>query len=376
MEEPPVLEPVAVDQTPNSLYHCLSYIIYDSFDRAAHIREQLWEFMAQKTFGYSLSELRRMQLQQQCPIILNEALSYEPVEEYIKSTFVSRRPRPITELMQRSGFAQSVSETFLVYILKHAGKEHAFPRIVCQLIADCYGYKVALFQRHIRRPDQYVAVAKWKPLKKNSKNHFRVIHLVWREPYFSLLVLSNAQKGILKVPEKCTKTLYYDPNVGLLPYDPRDRNGTPESSSSVIRGRSGYVVRVFDPLSRTNLRLADVISERIVLEREDCSIPIDSSVYTLPLESSVIRPQWIFSVQPKTTEDSYKRMFIFTSKQNAPNQAALISHWQCDYVLPHFYLQRDDTCLYIVQAESITDAITLMREQARIVASPYPVPTI
>lgn len=367
--DPPVLEPVAVEQTPNSLYHCLSYVMYDSFDRAAAIREQLWEYMAQVTFGHSLSELRRMQLQQQCPIILDEALEYQPVEEYIKSTFISRRPLPIVDLMKRAQFAQNVSETLLVYILKHATKEHAFPRIVCQLIADRYRYKVALFQRDIRRPEEYKVVAKWKPLA--EREDARVIHLVWREPFFSLLVLSNHQKGLLKVPEKCTKKLYYDPNIGLLPYDPRSETHA-AAAAAAIRGRSGYTVRVFDPISRTNLQLAEVLSTRIILERDDCSIPIDSSVYTLPLESSVIRPQWIFSVHPKTTEDSYKRMFIFTSKVGGRDQASLISHWQCDYVLPHFYLQRDDACLYIVQAESIAQAITLMREQARIMASPYP----
>lgn len=393
-----VLEPIAIPETENSFYNCLSYVFYDSFDMAASIREELWNYMTQKTLGCTLSQLRKNFVDMEVRI-RDEVLDYPPIVEYTNNASLSRRPKPIRQVFQeKPHVAKQVSKSFATYVLQSSIATHAFPRIVGQVTADCYGCIIAIFQRSIRDPSQYVRVQKYKPSRyhhqgvsgradssseqqqQQQHKEKRYIHLLWKEPFYSLLVLASIverreQRGILKVPDKCSKTLYYDPTNGILPFDPKEHPERLEGAArmgklGLTRG-GGYIIQVFDPISRCVTRIAEVNTQRIMKDGPDCTIPIDSHVFRLPLEPGIIDERWIFGVQPKTEREKYKRIFIFVSKIDTPAVASSLSHWQRDFIEPHFYLARDDCCVYIVQAETINQAIEFMRDEANIKANPY-----
>lgn len=351
-DDSPKLARQGLRRTLNSFYECVSVGLYNKVASCGYVRSQVWDCLSKSFFGCDVAGLTRA-ITESSPVTIPQGPMMAWRSRYARAWVDLGDPenkRGRSDESYRRLFLDTQSQFNLArYIISHATEPQS-PDIdlVGPVVCDCFNVGLVVLEvGSLRKPPTKVfspskektASAEW------AKATRMYVHMLKDGSYWDHLIEDNG--GTFCVPKHVIHKLTEEDL-----FEGTNEASSPESFR--MNAGSVYQVRVYDASLRKNMKVGDMIPPQH-----------PNRVHYLEVDCTNVKNNWVFTLwRPQMSRPgvqlAVKSVWIFA---RLGDEARCISVWKRDITGPRFLMDKRETAIYTVEADSHEEAAACVRAE-------------
>ncbi len=329
-----------IRKTQNSFYECISVAIYGDTQRSKYIRTALWDSFSMSCFGCNVSALTDHVTSASFPSCVPQGPLH--AWEFPGAYAWMQIAMPECKDKRQETFSMVNVQEALARFIISSSIQRIVPdtRIVGQTVCNCFNVGLVAFSSNGRS-------VTFEPSGNEgsmTKDWMIYIHMIRdADDYWDLLM--ERTNTVPCVPKHVIHTL------------------TEESLADDLKGlvldrhrATCYQIKVFDGKKRRTFHVGDM------------EAPVaPNRVHHLSVDATNAKDWWVFVLYKErrspTEQLSDKDIWIFAKRRNVVHW---ISIWKRDLTAPTFFLNVDETAVYVVEADDKETAAACVRKEFQV----------